>query len=132
MRSVYNFIIGIWGVFRTLLKIYDEAFFWKYQTACCLQPFSQNNCIDVWQGPKDASWYYCILIVDFSPAASKVWASNMLFRQSMNETDVWIHLFLISTETLIKANWRRSGVSIVSFGHISHLVLVFLLLTLSR
>ena len=27
---------------------------------------------------------------------------------------------------------RRSGVFIVNFGHISHLVLVFLLLTLSR
>ena len=28
--------------------------------------------------------------------------------------------------------WRRSGVFIVNFEHISHLVLVFLLLTLSR
>ena len=27
--------------------------------------------------------------------------------------------------------WRRSGVFIVNFGHISHLVLVFLLLTLN-
>ena len=29
-------------------------------------------------------------------------------------------------------HWRRSGVSIVNFEHISHLVLVFLLLTVSR
>ena len=28
--------------------------------------------------------------------------------------------------------WRRSGIYIVNFEHISHLVLVFLLLTLSR
>ena len=28
-------------------------------------------------------------------------------------------------------NWRRSGVFIVNFKHISHLVLVFLLLTLN-
>ena len=28
--------------------------------------------------------------------------------------------------------WRRSGISIVNFEHISHLVLLFLLLTLSR
>ena len=28
--------------------------------------------------------------------------------------------------------WRRSGIFIVNFEHISHLVLVFLLLTLSR
>ena len=29
-------------------------------------------------------------------------------------------------------HWRRSGVFIVNFEHISHLVLVFLLLTLNR
>ena len=33
------------------------------------------------------------------------------------------------TKTLF---WRRSGVIIVNFEHISHLVIVFLLLTLSR
>ena len=32
----------------------------------------------------------------------------------------------------IQRQWRRSGVFIVNFEHISHLVLVFLLLTLSR
>ena len=30
------------------------------------------------------------------------------------------------------ASWRRSGVFIVNYEHISHLVLVFLLLTLSK
>ena len=28
--------------------------------------------------------------------------------------------------------WRRSGVIIVTFEHVSHLILVFLLLTLKR
>ena len=32
---------------------------------------------------------------------------------------------------MLKANWRRSGFFIVNFEHISHLVLVFLLLTLN-
>ena len=32
---------------------------------------------------------------------------------------------------LIRFLWRRSGVFIVNFEHISHLVLVFLLLTLN-
>ena len=37
----------------------------------------------------------------------------------------------ISPKSTIKTRqWRRSGVFIVDFGHISHLVLVFLLLTL--
>ena len=31
-----------------------------------------------------------------------------------------------------RGHWRRSGTFIVNFEHISHLVLVFLLLTLSR
>ena len=31
-----------------------------------------------------------------------------------------------------RRQWRRSGIFIVNFEHISHLVLVFLLLTLSR
>ena len=35
-------------------------------------------------------------------------------------------------ETPERRYWRRSGVFIVNFEHISHLVLVFLLLTLSR
>ena len=35
-------------------------------------------------------------------------------------------------ETPKRHRWRRSGVLIVNFEHISHLVLVFLLLTLSN
>ena len=31
-----------------------------------------------------------------------------------------------------RRQWRRSGAFIVNFEHISHLILVFLLLTLSR
>ena len=31
-----------------------------------------------------------------------------------------------------RGHWRRSGIFIVNFEHISHLVLLFLLLTLSR
>ena len=38
----------------------------------------------------------------------------------------------LTTKTPARHHWRRSGVFIVNFEHISHLVLVFLLLTLSR
>ena len=38
----------------------------------------------------------------------------------------------LTTKTPEPRYWRRSGVFIVNFEHISHLVLVFLLLTLSR
>ena len=36
------------------------------------------------------------------------------------------------TRTRCERYWRHSGILIVNFEHISHLVLVFLLLTLSR
>ena len=38
----------------------------------------------------------------------------------------------LTIETAERRHWRHSGVSIVNFEHISHLVLVFLLLTLNR
>ena len=38
----------------------------------------------------------------------------------------------LTIKTPERRHWRRSGVFIVNFEHISHLVLVFLLLTLSR
>ena len=38
----------------------------------------------------------------------------------------------ITIKTPEQLHWRRSGVFIVNFEHISHLVLVFLLLTLTR
>ena len=38
----------------------------------------------------------------------------------------------LTIKTPDQGNWRRSGVFIVNFEHISQLILVFLLLTLSR
>ena len=38
----------------------------------------------------------------------------------------------LTINTPERRQWRRSGVFIVNFKHISHLFLVFLLLTLSR
>ena len=38
----------------------------------------------------------------------------------------------LTIKTAERRQWRRSGVSILNFEHISHLVLVFLLLNLSR
>ena len=38
----------------------------------------------------------------------------------------------LTMKTQERCHWRRSGVFIVNFEHISHLILVFLLLTLSK
>ena len=47
------------------------------------------------------------------------------------ETNCEISLKL-TIKTLKRRQWRRSGVFIANFEHISHLVLLFLLLTLNR
>ena len=41
-------------------------------------------------------------------------------------------MFKVSNKTLERLQWRRSGVFIVNFQHILHLVLVFLFLTLGK
>ena len=48
--------------------------------------------------------------------------------------EIAVNILIKLTETYSETcqTWRRSGVFIVNFEHISHLVLVFLLLTLSR
>ena len=50
-------------------------------------------------------------------------AGNYMFK--VNNTN-------FRTRTLKRHQWRRSGIFIINFEHISHLLLVFLLLTLSR
>ena len=40
-------------------------------------------------------------------------------------------MFKVTIKTPERRHWRRSGVFIVNFKHILHLVLVFLLLTLN-
>ena len=42
-----------------------------------------------------------------------------------------IYLLQLTMETLERCHYRRSGVFIVNFEHISYLILVFLLLTLN-
>ena len=41
-----------------------------------------------------------------------------------------VGLFNLIKKSNLKSQWRRSGIFIVNFEHISHLVLVFLSLTL--
>ena len=41
-------------------------------------------------------------------------------------------MFKVNNKTPERRKWRHSGVFIINFEHISHFVLVFLLLTLSR
>ena len=60
-------------------------------------------------------------------------AGIYLFKVSSRNTRTRCEICLTLTiKTPELRHWRRSGVFIVNFKHISYLVLVFLLLTLSR
>ena len=41
-------------------------------------------------------------------------------------------MFTVNNKDIRTTSWHRSGVFIVNFDHISHVFLVFLLLTLNR
>ena len=60
-------------------------------------------------------------------------ASNYLLKVNNRNTRARFELCsMLTIKTLERCHWRHSGVFIVNFEHISHLVLVFLLSTLSR
>ena len=60
-------------------------------------------------------------------------AHNYMFKVSNRNTKTSCEIRSKSTiNTPKQRHWHRSGVFIVNFEHISHLALVFLLLTLSR
>ena len=60
-------------------------------------------------------------------------AGNYMFKVNNRNTRTRCEICSkLTIKTPERRQWRRSGVFIVNFEHISHLVLVFLLLTLSR
>ena len=60
-------------------------------------------------------------------------ASNYMFKVNNRTTRTRCEICSdVTIKTTEQRQWRRSGVFIVNFEQISHLVLVFLLLTLSR
>ena len=77
--------------------------------------------------------------VFFSDSAIVIWPSNefpagiYLFKVNNRNTRTRCEICSkLTINTPERRQWRRSGVFIVNFEHISHLVLVFLLLTLNR
>ena len=60
-------------------------------------------------------------------------AGNYMFKVNNRNTRTKCEICSkLTIKTSERRQWRRSGVFIVNFEHISHLVLVFLLLTLNR
>ena len=60
-------------------------------------------------------------------------ASNYMFQVNIKNTKTKFEISSkLTIKTLERRQWLRFGVAIVNFEHISHLVLVFVLLNLSR
>ena len=60
-------------------------------------------------------------------------AGNCMFKVNNRNTRTWCEICSkLTIKIPERRHWRRSGIFIVNLEHISHLVLVFLLLTLSR
>ena len=60
-------------------------------------------------------------------------ARNYMFKVSNRNTRTRCEIYSkLAIKIPERRQWRRSGIFIVNFEHISYLVLVFLLLTLSR
>ena len=87
-----------------------------------MQMYSQNhgtqNFISVW-GPSVLKFFY--------PAGNYAFKVNN--RNTRKKCEICLELTIKTPE---RHQWYRSGVLIVNFEHISHLVLVFLYLTLRR
>ena len=63
------------------------------------------------------------------PFSAKIYLFKVNNRNTRKRHEICSNLTLKTPE---RRQWRRSGVFIVNFGHISHLFLVFLLLTLNK
>ena len=74
----------------------------------------------------DAFWQISLICLLNFHLQSKVMPSSLSLREFMCKSPVLVVFQPAST-----CQWRRSGIFIVNFEHISHLVLVFLLLTLN-
>ena len=76
---------------------------------------------------------YTAIYLNIRQYASKCPAGNYMFKVNNGNTRTRCEICSkLTIKTPERRQWRRSGVFIVNFEHISHLVLVFLLLTLSR
>ena len=79
---------------------------------------------------------HCLSISAKLLSKNKFWqnpSSNYMFKVNKINTRAGCEICSkLTIKTPERCNWRRSGVFIINFEHISQLVLMFLLLTLSR
>ena len=82
---------------------------------------------------RNAIIYQDITKKDFAKCDRYFLAGNYMLKVNNRNTRTWCEICSkLTTKTTERHHWLRSGVFIVNLEHISHLVLIFLLLTLCR
>ena len=75
--------------------------------------------------PKQENLFFCVGLC--------IPAGSYMFKVNNRSTETRCEICLkLAIKILERRHWRRSGIFIVNFEHISHLDLVFLLLILRR
>ena len=105
-----------WGV-----KIFNNEFVKNLRARCNSSLFSISEKIYWWYTRmlKEINWWLGYSSLEYSPAGNYMFEVN-------DATGV------VLVSLLLTMDWRRSGVFINNFRHISHIVLVILLLTSSK
>ena len=85
------------------------------------------------EGYKGKKWVNRMILYDIATSIQTIPAGNYMFKVNNRNTRTRCGVCSKLTKKIQqRLHWHRSGIFIVNFKHISHLALVFLLLTLSR
>ena len=112
---------------------HPQLFFniWRFCT-CATLHFCNATCNLLTKFHLGKSIALFFSIVDMVPPGHRP-ASNYMFKVNNRNTRLRYEICSkLTIKTLERRHWRRAGVFIINLEHILHLVLVFLVLTLSR
>ena len=108
----YHFFFWLWTEAPFVVSFFSRLCWW-FELACCLH---------AWAGFEVSAFTCSKLIIENNARTMCETCSNLTIKIPERRLVIKIRE---------RRHWRCSGVFIVNFEHISHLVLVFLLLTLN-
>ena len=135
MNSDWSLRYEVWNISRKQ-GLMESIFFSLCQNIYCCNRLlwiriifaGDNECIQTYEDQESKSCVWLVLFSDVqNPAGNYIFKVNN--RNTRRRCEICSKLIIKTPEP---SQLRRSGVFIVNFEHISDLVIVFLLLTLSR
>ena len=114
-----------WFLCGSTMTLYGRTFkqtYYRWLFISIINFCDMQNYLIFWRYKSKITWNYCC----WYPAA--IYLLKVNNRNTRTRCEICSKLTIKTPE---RRNWRRSGVFIVNFEHISHFLLVFLLLTLN-